>query len=135
MSRIGHVNVYRSLVGTITGETEKAIRFQIDLTSGECEYPTLRREWFPRSQLSSIHIGSAPGGEDIIMASEWVLGQKGWLDFAGPVGYNPAVSKIVDNQVVPKNSEGKPIDFNALAAKLKTPPAPSRVDMDDDIQF
>ena len=125
MGRTG--NVFRSLVGTITGETEKAVRFQIDVTMGKCEEAIMKVEWFPRSQLSSIHFGINDFGADVIMASEWILGQKGWLDFAGAVGYNPAISKVIAQQVVPITPK--------LSDKLTTPPVRSFSDMDDDIPF
>ena len=133
MARVG--NVYRSLVGKITGETEKAVRFQIDVSSEANEYPIYKNEWFPRSQLSSVHVSKTPDG-DVIMASEWILGQKGWLDYAGAAGYNPAISTVVQNQVVPQQLSPAAQKFkDSLSDKLKTPPAPSFVDMDDDIPF
>jgi hypothetical protein len=118
--------VFRSLVGTVTGETEKAIRFQIDITMGKCEEPVMKAEWFPKSQLASIHHGKDLNG-DVIMASEWILREKGWLDFAGAAGYNPAVSTVVAQQVVPIAP--------ALSDKLKTPPVKPRCEMDDDVPF
>jgi hypothetical protein len=124
MGRTG--NVFRSLVGTITGETEKAVRFQIDVTMGKCEEAIMKVEWFPRSQLGSVHKTNTLGA-DVIMASEWILGQKGWLDFAGAVGYNPTISKVVAQQVVPITPK--------LSDKLTTPPVRSFSDMDDDIPF
>lgn len=120
-------SVYRSLLGTITGETEKAVRFQIDVTKGACEEAIMKVEWFPRSQLASVHKINKGIGADCIMASEWILGQKGWLDFAGAAGYNPVVSKVVEQQVVPK--------IPSLSDKLVTPPVPSFSDMDNDIPF
>ena len=124
MGRTG--NVYRSLVGTVTGATEKAVRFQIDVTLGKCEEPVMKVEWFPRSQLASVH--EIKGlGTDVIMASEWILGQKGWLDFAGAAGYNPAISKVVANEVIPVTPK--------LSDKLQHPPVRSFSDMDDDVPF
>lgn len=124
MGRLG--SVYRSLVGTITGETEKAVRFQIDVTAGKCEEQVLKAEWFPKSQLSSIHRNNQ-WAEDVIMASEWILREKGWLDFAGAAGYNPAVSTVVAQQVVPV--------IPKLSEKLQHPPVRNFSDMDDDIPF
>ncbi len=124
MGRLG--NVYRSLVGTITGETEKAVRFQIDVATAEHMDPIMKVEWFPRSQLASLH-KTGILGTDVIMATEWILREKGWLSFAGAAGYNPAVSTVVAQQVVPK--------VPALSDKLITPPTKPRCEMDDDIPF
>lgn len=127
-------NVYRSLVGTVMNETEKAIQFRIDISDETDDLPRHKTEWFPRSQLSSVHILKGVD-EDVIMASEWILGQKKWLDYAGAAGYNPAVSTVIQQQVVPIIKPATTSSVNALADKLKHPPVRSRVDMDDDIPF
>lgn len=135
MARVG--NIYRSLVGTVLRETEKAIQFQIDLSDARCPEPVLKSEWFPRSQLSSIHV-SKQDNCDVIMASEWILGQKGWLDYAGAAGYNPAISTVVKNEVIPRKVlivDDHESAAKYLSDKLKTPPVRSFSDMDDDIPF
>jgi hypothetical protein len=127
-------NVFRSLVGTVTGETEKAVRFQIDVATEEHMEPIMKAEWFPKSQLASFHRMNGLG-TDVIMASEWILREKGWLDFAGAAGYNPAVSTVIAQQIVPVATNPNTLYHDSLIDKLKTPPVKPRCEMDDDVPF
>lgn len=120
-------NVYRQLHGEIMGESEKAIKLEFciagkDQDSGLAE-PTYKTEWFPISQIQSIHRLSKPDNDlcDILMVSEWVLKQKGILHLAG------STSKPVLSAATVPASAHPPVP--------STPPAPSFVDMDDDIPF
>lgn len=103
-------NTYLALQGTIKRRTEKAILF-IFFDSEE----NAQEEWFPISQLASIHT-AVNDSYDVIMASEWILKQK----FA----HHLATTK-------------NPATTNAPTAAHPpvptTPPAKSFVDMDDDI--
>lgn len=121
-------NIYRQLHGEIVGETGKAIKFSI-----YCEERNANRtEWFPLSQIQSIHRMYDPSIErlDVLMVSEWILKQKGWIDYS-VTGKLP-LATVTQIKPDPQLSElFKP----QLSDKLQHPPAPSRVDMDDDIPF
>lgn len=122
---MGYNNIYRQLHGEIMGETEKAIKFEFctdtEDTGDEPEYKT---EWFPLSQISSIHrLAKDDNGLcDILMISEWILKQKGILHLAGIA--KPPVLSGVPTAVKP-----------TIADKLQHPPTSSWADMDDDIPF
>lgn len=122
---MGYNNIYRQLHGEIMGETDKAIKFEVCITDNddanngqELEF---RTEWIPISQCSSIHRFSKPDNDlcDIIMVSEWILKQKGWLHLAG----STAKPKL---ETVTPNTSSEPTDIL---------PCNSFGDMDDDILF
>lgn len=112
-------NIYHQLHGQIMAQSAKAIQFQI----WDDELDTFRTEWFPLSQISSIHRMYNPETEtfDIIMTSEWVLKQKGWMKYS--VAGKPPLAPVI------------PIKSPDLSDKLKTPPVRNFSDMDDDIPF
>ncbi len=113
-------NVYRALYGEIMGETDKAIKFEYCVSDADSVGPEFKTDWFPRSQISSIHRLSSKDNDecDIIMVSEWLLKQKGILHLASTEKPKLNVTTVSD-----------------LSSKLTTPPAPSFADMDDDIPF
>lgn len=120
-------NVYRQLHGEIMGESDKAIKFEFcidteDLPDGQ--NPDYKTEWFPLSQISSIHRFSKPDNDltDILMISEWVLKQKGILHLAGTTA-KPVLSGTATT-TIPK-----------IQDKLQHPPTSTWSDMDDDIPF
>jgi hypothetical protein len=119
-------NVYRQLHGEIMGETEKAIKFEFCTATNESELDdgAYKTEWFPLSQISSIHRFSKPDNDlsDILMISEWVLKQKGILHLAGTTA-KPVLSGT-PTTVIPK-----------IQDKLQHPPVSNWTDMDDDIPF
>lgn len=126
---MGYNNVFRQLHGEITGETDKAIKFEFNNTpepakGEEDNEPDYRTEWFPLSQLQSIHRFSKPDNDldDILMVSEWILRTKNILHLAGTTS-KPVLSGT-PTTVIPK-----------IQDKLQHPPASSFVDMDDDIPF
>ena len=112
-------NIYRQLHGEIVGESAKAIQFSITSKNG-----VVRVEWFPLSQVSSIHrlFNTEKQLLDILMASEWVLKQKGWLEYAGEA--KPPVLSGTPTDKIPK-----------IQDKLQHPPTSNWADMDDDIPF
>lgn len=118
-------NVYRQLHGEIMGETEKAIKFEFCIAEGETDdLDAYKTEWFPLSQISSIHRFSKPDNDltDILMISEWVLKQKGILHLAGTTA-KPVLSGTATT-TIPK-----------IQDKLQHPPTSTWSDMDDDIPF
>jgi hypothetical protein len=88
MARAG--TVYRSLQGQIKRKTEKALLFIVQRDPEQLA----EEVWFPLSQLSSVHEGydEINGTFDVIMASEWILGEKGMLSIAGAAGVNPVTA-------------------------------------------
>lgn len=93
--------VLRSISGQITRETDKAILLQVNDQKGDFQ----KSVWFPLSQLGSIHrtYDEVNGTFDVLMASEWILGQNGVLQFAGAAGLNPAIgAPVVGNPTVPR---------------------------------
>lgn len=83
--------IFRALSGQILGETEKAIRFQVHAPEHHKHGHT---EWFPISQMASIHrcYDEIEGIFDILMLSEWILGQKSMLQAS--VEKNPALIPV-----------------------------------------
>lgn len=117
MTRLG--NVYRALSGQITRETDKAILFMLITPEGA------KSEWFPISQTSSIHrtYDEIEGTFDVVMFSEWLLGQKGWLKYAGAAGTNPVTSVGIVKPQVAKKENTKPsfVDTPAKNAYNRLP--------------
>lgn len=113
-------NVYRQLHGEIVGESDKAIKLRVvDKVDGRD-----RIEWYPLSQLSSIHrmFNAETETLDILMVSEWILKQKGMLGNAGIT--TPPVLSGTPTKDIPK-----------IQDKLMHPPVSNWTDMDDDIPF
>lgn len=130
-------SVFRSLQGQIKRKTEKAVLFQPmpdDLTFREAA-------WFPLSQLSSLHeaYDEINGTFDVLMASEWILGQKGFLSIAGAAGYNPVTSVAVVKPQAPKpvtpKSDGQKRHDHMAYNRLPYKDDESPVFGDDDIPF
>jgi len=72
------MSTYYKLQGTLVRETEKAVLFQTDTISG-APVDNNKELWYPLSQISSKMVDPNNKGEDWIMASEWILQQKGFL--------------------------------------------------------
>lgn len=77
---VTRTNTYHSIEGYISGETEKAILFDVRKIVGEELYDGhehKKKVWFPISQVSKII--RQPKGSlelDCLMVSEWILRQK-----------------------------------------------------------
>lgn len=104
-------NTYLALTGTITAESTKAVQFTYSVGDN-----LTKTEWFPKSQVARV-IPGKEDGTDILMASEWILNQKGALKYAS------------------KTAPPLPTPPLAHPSVPSTPPAKSFVDMDDDIPF
>lgn len=122
-------NVYRALEGQHLGETEKAVKFKLhapgNIKDGEIQ-------WYPLSQITSIHrcYDEIEGTFDVLMISEWLLGQKGLL--SASLSTNPATKNA---PTVPAKSEAEKkydkMKHNRLPYKDDEGP----VIQDDDIPF
>lgn len=106
--------MYLALSGTIKRETPKAVLFEFLDEDGI----GVKSEWFPLSQMASIHRAAEVCKPDVIMVSEWILREKGALHLA--TSKNPALTGT------PKPL-GHPVPT--------TPPVKSWSEMDDDIPF
>jgi len=108
-------NTYVSISGKITRTSDKAILFSPLLKDSSFG----KAEWFPRSQCLSVKesYDEIEGTFDILMASEWILGQKGML-------------KIAQEQKIPAPPTPKP----AVPAPPGLSSTPSSA-WDDDIPF
>lgn len=130
MARTG--NIYRALSGQILGETEKAIRFQVHAPDHTKHGST---EWFPISQMASIHrcYDEIEGTFDILMLSEWILGQKSMLQASADK--NPALLVAIGRKEVPAMSDAvRRMRDSMKANRLPYKDDEGRLD-DDDIPF
>ena len=82
--------------GRIWSESEKAIKFQVEVVAGTEVEP--RIEWFPFSQVKSID-RRTPGSDeyDSLQVSEWILTQKNlgrYLSNTVPASSNPKIETM-----------------------------------------
>lgn len=124
--------VYRALSGQIIRETELAIQFTVHAPLSQANGNT---EWFPKSQLSSIHrtYDVVEGTFDILMASEWILGQKNCL----MASQTQAAGSPTTHASVYIRTQAKK-DYDKMAHNrlpYKDDEKPLISDMDDDIPF
>ena len=68
----------RAVQGTIQRESDKAILIAIS-SIGDRPFKKIRNEWFPFSQVSKIFRDPNQRGADYIIASEWIIAQKGLM--------------------------------------------------------
>lgn len=64
--------------GTKKRETNKAILFCVDSVNDK-PIEKSKDEWFPRSQIISIHIDPMDAGNDIMVVKEWIAEMKGLI--------------------------------------------------------
>jgi len=64
----------KEIEGTIIRETDSAILFRF-----QQEGCNIRSEWFPLSQVKSIHNMKASGNKDKIVISNWINEKKGMV--------------------------------------------------------
>ena len=67
-------NLYYSIIGTLVRETPKAILVTIQSIQGNA-IKSKAAMWFPKSQCEDLEID---GDAVEFMASEWILGEKGF---------------------------------------------------------
>lgn len=111
-------NIYRSIRGKILRITDKAVQFQVRDSEALTVEDEIKTEWLPKSHLKFENTKADDFGEVTVMASEWILNQKGWKH----------LSVAASNQRVNTPAPTAP----PLPSR---PPAKSFVDMDDDIPF
>lgn len=119
-------NIFVSVQGQILRTSPKAIEFKVACPDGSFLAP----EWFPRSQLSSAPIEAydeIEGTFDILMASEWIVGQKKLTAhvLAQKAGLNGEKKSFLDTPEPPA----------PYASAPKPAHNPVFSDMDDDIPF
>lgn len=64
-----------TLTGTVVAETSKALLFEIAGMDEEDH----KSQWFPLSQVNSIHRDPNTVGQDKINVNDWILKQKGLI--------------------------------------------------------
>ena len=69
-----HANRYYSIVGTLVRESPKAILVTVQSVHGTASKSSAAM-WFPKSQCNDLEID---GADVTFMASEWILGEKGF---------------------------------------------------------
>ena len=118
---MGYNNVYRQLQGEIVGESAKAIKFSVY----DSDQDKTITEWFPVSQLSSIHrmFDAETDTLDVLMVSEWILKQK------------PNMARFAGTTTPPTLSGAPTKEIPKIQDKLQHPPTSNWTDMDDDIPF
>lgn len=68
----------RTVQGKVQRESDKAILIRIT-SIGDRPFKTPRNEWFPFSQVSKIHKNPNEENSDYLVASEWIIEQKGLM--------------------------------------------------------
>lgn len=126
-------NVFRAVLGQIKRETDKALLFQPVKLSGEFVGDPV---WFPISQLKVIHrtFDEIEGTFDVLMASEWILGQKGLLSISGVAGVDPVSAVNIVKPSNPPSYITSPKDMRHNRLPYKDDEG-MLSDMDDDIPF
>lgn len=135
-------SVFRSLQGQIKYKTEKALLFIVTRKSPTGDSLLPEEMWFPLSQLSSIHeaYDEINGTFDVIMASEWILGEKGVLSLSGAAGVNPITSAQLTNATSAFPVKAMSDAERRMREKMKTNRLPYKDDEspvydEDDIPF
>ena len=69
---------YITIMGTMTGHTEKAIKIRVDTVDGEPWNGHQKSFWIPISQTHS-HFESHSQGDDWIIISNWIADKLGFV--------------------------------------------------------
>lgn len=98
MTRSYPAKVYLAIQGILGRETEKAIQIQLHAPTHSQHG---KSTWFPLSQVVSIHrcYDVDAGTFDVLMCSEWILGEKGLLSASSST--NPATASPTKDKCVP----------------------------------
>jgi hypothetical protein len=127
MTRTYAPPVYKAIEGQIAFETEKAIQFKvINKETGQ----VIKTEWFPKSQLATVHrsYDEIEGTFDIMLATEWILGQKGLLSVA--VDKKDLIIPVVKSASSPAATTGAKSPGRIAYEKLKASRLPYKDDED-----
>lgn len=76
MNSLARNSIYISVVGNHLGESAKAVKFECKEIDGT-PLDSPKTEWFPLSQVNKIFRDPVSQDTDYLMASQWILEQKG----------------------------------------------------------
>lgn len=113
---MAYPKIYHPIIGIVKRSTDKAILLVITDPEALTEEDDTIENWIPKSQIHSITPLKDVAGNSEVRMSEWIIGQKDLKRFIRSTHY--VSSSVAVHPAVPT-----------------TPPAPSWMDMDDDIPF
>lgn len=112
-------NIYHPIIGIIKRTTEKAILLVVTDPEALTDEDAEIENWIPKSQIASMTPMKDVVGNTEVRLSEWIIGQKD-------------LKRFIRHSLTPSSS---PANIAGHPQVPKNPPAPSFVDMDDDIPF